>query len=79
MFTKENSNIRIIKNILTMTYRGRTELDLVGKLSWSPFDVFEIPLVIELSHFEKKINDKQTLFRYNFYKNPSLNEMCEVK
>ena len=64
---------------MTLTYRGCTNFKLTGKLTWSPFDLFEVPFSLELSHFEIKIDDKQVLFRYNFYRNPSINEMCEVR
>lgn len=41
---------------LTITYRGETDLPIVGDLKYLPFSHFHMEFNFELSHFEMRVD-----------------------
>ena len=65
-FTEENSLIRENNGLITVTFRGSKELNMIGDMTWMPFGLLYLEFNYEISHFEIDIDNKHYLVRYNF-------------
>lgn len=66
VINKENSNYRAKDDMLTITYRGSKELEILGDMTLSPFNFFYVDVTFYISHFEMdKVDGANYIVRYN--------------
>ena len=79
VLNKENSTYRPKPDMLTITYRGSKELDILGDMTLSPFNFFYIDVKFIISHIEMEADGCNYTVRFNLQDNYLKSEIFDFK